>query len=158
MKKFILISFCLLAGHISYAATLDRLINNESKKSINFLNKEDLKYNGYKYQLYSKNIIHTDINKDGKKDAVVALYYCEKQNCHMTTRVFDVAVFLGTGKNQYKYGDAYTLGLMGDLTVKNGIIYANVLYYIEEEDPACCPSHKQVTKLKFSNGNLIKIR
>lgn len=51
-----------------------------------------------------------------------------------------------------------TLGLTGDLTVKNGMIYANTLLYNKNEDPACCPSHKEVIKLKFSNGNLIKIK
>lgn len=158
MKKLVLIGCLLFLGQTAYSATLNTLINNESKKAIGFLNKEDLKYGGYKYKLDSKNIIYADVNKDGKKDAVVALHYCEKQSCHMTTRVFDVAVFLSTGKNQYKYGDAHTLGLTGNLTVKNGMIYANVLYYIEEEDPACCPSHKETIKLKFSNGKLVQIR
>lgn len=158
MKKLILIGCILLFSQNVYSATLDGLINNESKKTINFLNKEDLKYDGYKYRLDSKNIIYADVNKDGKKDAVVSLHYCEKQSCHMTTRVFDVAVFLSTGKNQYKYGDAYTLGLTGDLKVKNDVIHANTLLYNEHEDPACCPSHKETTKLKFSNGKLVKIR
>ncbi len=89
---------------------------------------------------------------------MVGLHYCEKQSCHMTTRVFDVAVFLATGKNQYKYGAAYTLGLTGDLTVKNGMIYANTLLYNEHEDPACYPLHKETIKLKFNNGKLVQIR
>lgn len=158
MKKLLLIGCILLFSQTVYSATLNNLINNESKKAINFLNKEDLKYDGYKYKLDSKNIIYADVNQDGKKDAVVALYYCEKQSCHMTTRVFDVAVFLATGKNQYKYGAAYTLGLTGDLTVKNGMIYADTLLYNEHEDPACCPSHKEKIKLKFSNGKLVQVR
>lgn len=158
MKKLVLIGCLLFLGQTAYSATLNTLISSETKKAINFLNKEDLKYGGYKYKLDSKNIIYADVNKDGKKDAVVALHYCEKQSCHMTTRVFDVAVFLATGKNQYKYGAAYTLGLTGNLTVKNGIIHANVLYYNEHEDPTCCPSHKEVVKLKFSNGKLVQIR
>lgn len=98
------------------------------------------------------------MNSDGKKDAVVALHYCEKLSCHMTTNVFDVAVFLNTGNGKYKYGAAYTLGLTGDLRVKNGVIYANTFLYNEHEDPACCPSHKESIKLKFSNGKLFQVK
>lgn len=143
---------------LANASNLNTLINQEAKKATQFLNKEDAKTTGYKYHLVNKKVHYADINKDGKKDAVVALYYCEKQSCHMTTNVFDVAVFLSTGNGNYKYGSAYTLGLTGDLTVKNGIIYANTLSYVEHEDPDCCPSHKALVKLKFNNGKLIQVR
>lgn len=122
-----------------------------------FLNKEDLKVTGYQYKLDKKQIIYADMNNDEKKDAVVALYYCEKQSCHITTNVFDVAVFLNTGKGNYNYASAYTLGLTGNLSVKNGVINATTLLYNEHEDPDCCPSHKEFIKLRLSKGKLVKI-
>ncbi len=140
------------------ANSLNMLINQESKKATRFLDKEDAKTTGYKYHLANKTIYYADMNSDGKKDAVVALHYCEKLSCHMTTNVFDVAVFLNTGNGKYKYGASYTLGLTGDLRVKNGIIYANTFLYNEHEDPACCPSHKESIKLKFSNGKLFQVK
>lgn len=145
------------SSSLANANNLNSLISQEVKKATQFLNKEDAKITGYKYHLSNKKVHYADMNNDGKKDAVVALHYCEKTSCHMTTNVFDVAVFLNTGNGNYKYASAYTLGLTGDLTAKNGIIYANTLSYIEHEDPDCCPSHKEFIKLRLSKGKLVKI-
>lgn len=146
------------SSSLANANNLNSLISQEVKKATQFLNKEDAKITGYKYHLSNKKIHYADMNNDGKKDAVVALHYCEKTSCHMTTNVFDVAVFLNTGNGNYKYGDAHTLGLTGDLSVKNGVIYANTLLYDEYEDPACCPSYKYAMKLRFKNGELVEIK
>lgn len=161
MKKSIVMALATMIfgfSTLANANNLNALITKEVKKSTSFLNKSEAKTTGYQYTLANKNITYTDINNDGKKDAVVALHYCEKISCHMTTRLFDIAVFLNTGKGKYQYGDAYTVGLTGDFSVKNGIIYANSLLYNEHEDPDCCPSHKEMVKLRFTNGKLAKVK
>lgn len=142
---------------LANANNLETLIHQEVKKAVQFLDKEDAQITGYRYHLQGKTIHYADMNHDGLQDAVVALHYCEETSCHMTTHVFDVVVFLNTGSNHYQYADAYTLGLTGDLTVKNGVINANTLVYTEHEDPDCCPSHQMTIQLVLRNGKLVEI-
>lgn len=157
MKKVLSIATLLIGLIISInasASNLNTLINQEIRKTINHLNATD---DYYYFQLLDKKITYADINRDGKKDAVVGLMYCEKTSCHTTTNVFTVAAFLNTGRNNYEYMDSFTLGLNGGIKVVNGIIHATVLSY-RDSDPSCCPSLRETVKLKASNGRLIETR
>lgn len=144
----------------AHAESLNSLVNKQANKTVHAINQEEIEYNGedaYTYALSQKDIIYADINKDGKKDAIVSLYYCEELNCHNTTS-FEVATFLTTGKNQYKKGDVYLVGLSGNVKVVNGIIYVTEVSYADS-DPSCCPSKKRTVKLKSNNqGKLVKVK
>ena len=161
MKLAYLLPAILLLASTAHAESLNSLVNKQANKTVHAINQEEIEYNGedaYTYALSQKDVIYADINKDGKKDAIVSLYYCEELNCHNTTGSFEVATFLATGKNQYKKGDVYLVGLTGNVKVVNGIIHVTEVSYADS-DPSCCPSKKRTVKLKSNNqGKLVKVK
>ncbi len=140
----------------SQGDNLNSLITLESKKAINFLDRDGSSYDNYRYTLNNKQIVYSDINHDGISDAIVGLSYCEKTNCHMTTRSFDLVVFIGTGNNKYTYGDSRALGLQGTVGANGSLITVETMDF-NDNDPHCCPSMVLNKKYRFQNGSLVEV-
>lgn len=163
------ISACLLASLsiTSYAQTIKTAINDEVTSNVKFLNSESEKYFVYdadypdnKPMAFSSNgqkTIMQDIDSDGIKDAIILFYYCEKVNCHATTKSVDLVVFKGAGKGQFTKTGSASIGLDAKIkSVKNGVI--NVTSYdYGESDPGCCPSDESTISYKVQNNKLVEI-
>lgn len=140
---------------------LNYLIDMTVKNVVNQINSKDPQ--GYRYTLLNKKTVYTDIkysdiNNDGIKDAVTSILTCEETNCHMTTRDYTLAVFIGVGNNKYINGDAKTLlGVNGSVvSVNNGLIRVQTTHFYDS-DPHCCPSKTLNWKYRFKNNSLIKV-
>ena len=154
----------------SYAQTIEAAISSEAASNIKFLNLESEKYyindseyldsNHFRYALTGHNKILKDVDSDGVKDFVTLLYYCEKVNCHLTTRSADLVVFKGLGKNQFTKLASVSLASFGVLakinSVNNGIISITSSGY-GENDPSCCPTDETTTFYKIKNKKLVRI-
>lgn len=93
----------------------------------------------YNYLLQHKDVITTDFDKDGKKDAIVILDFCEENNCHSTTTYSKIYPLLGLGSGQYnKLSIIETEGYADVKFLKNQLIVKTKEY--GDDDPSCCRS------------------
>ena len=151
----------------SYAQSIESAIKKEVASKVNILNVNERKITldagyaqdeAFKYDTEGQKIVMKDINSDGIKDAIVLLYYCEKTNCHMTTKSVDLVVFKGLGKNQFTKLGSASLGLKAKInSINNGVINV-VSYDYGKTDPGCCPEKETKKSYKIKNGKLAKIK
>ena len=156
----------LLACSISaaHALTIDQAVKqyqNKSLRSINAENIADAKKAGddepYIYEADTIQILKKDLNGDGVLDYVVSINYCEKTNCHLTTHVNEVAVFLGQKDKQVKFFDSISAAYQPDIKiVKNNSIQIIDRQY-GDDDPSCCPSIKETRTYKIVKGQLLRV-
>lgn len=101
--------------------------------------KEGKTEDDYNYLLQHKDIITTDFDKDGKKDAIVILDFCEENNCHSTTTYSKIYPLLGLGSGQYnKLSIIETEGYADVKFLNNQLIVKTKEY--GDDDPSCCRS------------------
>lgn len=102
LSSSLLTSIALANNTLITRATLAQSINKEAGRITQDMNKESIqnaiKYGepaseAFRYHLEHKEIRYTDYNKDGIKDAVVLMIFCEQNNCHTTTRYSYVVFF-----------------------------------------------------------------
>ena len=162
-------AICLLTtlSITSYAQSIESAIKKEVASKVNILNVNERKITldagyaqdeAYKYDTEGQKIVMKDINSDGIKDAIVLLYYCEKTNCHMTTKSVDLVVFKGLGKNQFTKLGSASFEVKAKINgINNGVI-GITSYNFGENDPHCCPEEETKESYKIKNGKLIKIK
>ncbi len=161
--KLALIALSLISFSTSaFSGSINYEIKKEIKKTLKSLNSDP--QDDYQYiNNYKKVIAKRDLNRDGRKDVVVELGYCEKTACHKTTRFYSVVVFKGIKKNNYRYFDKVGYSFDGKVKVKKGkIIVSDLDYYTDnndpmKSDPSCCPSLKTKTIYKMKKKKLVKI-
>lgn len=135
-KNAMMIIPLLLISLQSQARDLDgwikTLVNHEESK-------EGKAEDDYNYLLQSKDVITTDFDKDGKKDAIVILDFCEENNCHSTTTYSKIYPLLGLGSGQYnKLSIIETEGYADVKFLNNQLIVKTKEY--GDDDPSCCRS------------------
>lgn len=160
MKKLILFTiFLLLFISRAEAMTLQQQINNHVSKSIKKLNLESKKdafdADYFKYALKAKEVITADINRDGVKDRIVVLDFCEETTCHPTTMSTEVVVFIAKKDQTFKLLGSYFYSVMANVKKdKNGRIYVHQYDYFDK-DGHCCPSRLTKFNLHIKDGKLM---
>lgn len=150
-------SVTLSFGQVKKKSNLKSLINQYEANTVRALNKQDAKYNGFKYRVSSKNIFNADVNGDGEFDAVVEIFFCETGNCHATTKSSELVVFI-SNNGVYQFTASKGFSLFGKInSIEDRIISIDV-YDLEEGDPQCCPDLKRNEVYMLKGSKLIKAR
>lgn len=164
IKKFLIGGIFFITANMVHALTLDQAVNQYKNKQLRGINAEniaDAKKAGddepYVYKADTIQILKKDLNGDGILDYVVSLNYCEKTNCHLTTHVNEVAVFLGQKNKQVKFFDSISAAYQPDIKItKNNTIQVVDREY-GDNDPSCCPSVKETRTYKIVKGELLRV-
>ena len=144
MQKILFISLCAFALQ-AQANNLNQLINTKAKKTVAALNQESQRQShdsdddsAYRYSLNAKTIKTADLNRDGIKDKMVILDYCEKTSCHSTTKSSEVVVYIGNQSGNYRFADAKSFDIGAEVAAnkKKGSIQLNI-YGFGPNEPAC---------------------
>ena len=163
MQKILFISLCAIALQ-AQANNLNQLINTKAKKTVAALNQESQRQShdsdddsAYRYSLNAKTIKTADLNRDGIKDKVVILDYCEKTSCHSTTKSSEVVVYIGNQSGNYRFADAKSFDIGAEVAAikSNGSIQLNI-YGFGPNDPGCCPSVQGRRSYVLKNGKLVR--
>ena len=163
MQKILFISPCAFALQ-AQANNLNQLINTKAKKTVAALNQESQRQShdsdddsAYRYSLNAKTIKTADLNRDGIKDKVVILDYCEKTSCHSTTKSSEVVVYIGNQSGNYRFADAKSFDIGAEVAAikSNGSIQLNI-YGFGPNDPGCCPSVQGRRSYVLKNGKLVR--
>lgn len=166
MKNLCQLSVCfailLLSSTVSFGqakktSNLKSLINQYAANTVRALNKQDAKYNGFKYSVSNTNTFNADVNGDGEFDAIVEMFFCETENCHSTTKSSELVVFLNNNGN-YGFAASKGFSLFGKInSIEDGIIHVDV-YDLDEDDPQCCPEIKRSEAYSLKGSKLVKVR
>lgn len=164
IKNFLIGSMFFIAANTVHALTLDQAITqykNKQLRSINAENVAEAKKIGdepYIYEANTRQMIKADLNGDGILDYIVPINYCEKTNCHLTTHINEIAVFIGQKNKQVKFFDSISVAFQPDTKiVKNNSIQIIDRDY-GDDDPSCCPSVKETRTYKIVKGELLRVQ
>jgi hypothetical protein len=151
----LLLSSTVSFGQVKKTSNLKSLINQYAANTVRALNKQDAKYNGFKYSVSNTNTFNADVNSDGDFDAIVEMFFCETENCHPTTKSSELVVFLNNSGN-YRFAASRGFSLFGKInSIEDGVIYVDV-YDLEEGDPQCCPELKRSEAYSLKGSKLVK--
>lgn len=152
----LLISFSIsVSGQTKFQKTaLNKLIADYASKTIKLLNKNK---ESYKYTLDNKNIFFSDLDGDGDFEAIAELFFCEKSNCHPTTKSSELVIYLNDN-GKYSFVASKGFSLFGKVnSIEDGKIKIDV-YSLDEDDPQCCPEIKRKEIYALKNKKLVKIK
>lgn len=161
LKTVVLLACSIGTAH---ALTIDQAITQYKSKQLRSINAEniaDAKKAGddepYIYEANTRQMIKKDLNGDGILDYIVPINYCEKNNCHTTTHINEIAVFIGQKNKQVKFLDSISAAYQPDTKiVKNNSIQIIDRQY-GDDDPSCCPSVKETRAYKIVKGQLLRV-
>lgn len=141
---------CLLFTHASFAQ------NSRDNKSINlFISKQARAKKGEEYQ-GARKIIYVDVNKDGRKDAVVL--YTLESFYGRNNYIQYLAIFVKDKNGALKNVKREIIGGKNSRdvyleSVVNGKINLKTMNYLPT-DASCCPRREEHSQIIFSKNKL----
>lgn len=110
-----------------------------------------------RYKIENKNTFFADVDGDGDFDAVTEIFFCESSNCHPTTQVSKLVIFINQN-NKYSFLTDKTFRVYGKInSINNGRIKVDVFGF-GEDDPQCCPSLQRQESFILKGRILVKTR
>ena len=144
-------------GQTKKTSNLKSLINQYAANTVRALNKQDVKYNGFKYSVNNTNTFNADVNGDGEFDAIVEIFFCETGSCHATTNSSELVVFLNNN-GSYRFAASKGFRLFGKInSIEDGVIFVDI-YSLDEDDPQCCPELKESEAYSLKGNRLVKVQ
>lgn len=147
---------CPNSSYLAETIALQPHINAQVIKGLAKLN--DLEHSSedlpYFHHLNQSESLTVDVNKDGIKDKVVVLDFCEATNCHLTTRSTIIAVFLGDQSGGYKYAASKDFSIYASAKLDNKGNVKIIQMDFKDKDPHCCPSNETKFNLLFEHNKV----
>lgn len=147
---------CPKSSYLAETIALQPHINAQVIKGLAKLN--DLEHSSeglpYFHHLDQSESLTVDVNKDGIKDKVVVLDFCEATNCHLTTRSTIIAVFLGDQSGGYKYAASKDFSIYASAKLDNKGNVKIIQMDFKDKDPHCCPSNETHFNLLFEHNKV----
>lgn len=138
---------------------IDYIVSNKIQETIAELDMQSHQ-EGYDYSydlIYSKpSIYKVDLDGDNVFDYVVEAGFCEKTNCHNTTKVFKFYAFKGDSSGKINYQTELTIPVSAEITkvYEDGVISIQYSEY-DDNDAHCCPSIVKNVDYELIDGHFV---
>lgn len=152
----LIICFSILVSgqNKSQKTALNKLLGAYATKTVKSLNNNR---DSFRYSLENKNTFYSDLDNDGDFDAVAELFFCEKLNCHPTTKSSELIVYLNNN-GKFNFVASKRFSLFGKInSIEDGKIYIDV-YSLDEDDPQCFPELKKREIYTLKSKKLVTVK